>query len=90
MQRNSNHNIQRSRLLECLISARGGEVELPEILALGIAQYNARIYELRKLGFRITNRTERIAGVVHSYFRLELGEQPTLFGDIAPERSYLE
>jgi hypothetical protein len=84
----TNHYTQRSRLLQLLIEARGAEVPLPQILDLRISQFGARIHELRKLGFKITNRTERIAGVVHSYFRLELGEQPTLFGDISPARRY--
>jgi Helix-turn-helix domain len=61
---------QRARLLALLDEARGGWVPLPEILALGIAQYNARIFELRRLGFSIENRTEEIDGVRHSWFRL--------------------
>ena len=87
--RNSNHT-QRARLLQLLIEARGCEVPLPQILDLKISQYGSRILELRRLGFRITNRTEIISGVVRSYFRLELGQQPTLFDLGAPERSYLE
>jgi hypothetical protein len=46
---------------------------LPEILALGIAQYSARIFELRGMGFRIENRRERVDGVLHTYFRLNGG-----------------
>ena len=84
-----NHT-QRAQILQLLIEARGAEVPLPKILDLRISQFGARIYELRKLGFRITNRTERMAGVVHSYFRLELGEQRTLFGDVSADRSYRE
>jgi hypothetical protein len=62
---------QRARLLAPLIEARGGWVGLPTILALGIAQYNTRFYELRRLGFQIENRKQRGSdGVVHSYFRL--------------------
>jgi len=49
---------QRSQLLTLFIANRGREVPLPDILALGIAQYNARIFELRHLGFRIKNRTQ--------------------------------
>ena len=37
------------------------------------AQYNARIIELRRLGFNIQNRTEVQDGVRHSWYRLELG-----------------
>jgi hypothetical protein len=45
-------------------------VTLPVILSLGIAQYNARIYELRRAGHKIESRTERVRGQVRSYFRL--------------------
>jgi hypothetical protein len=62
---------QRARLLGELIQAKGAEVSLRQILGLGIAQYGARIYELRKLGFRIINRTERVEGQTRSWFRLE-------------------
>jgi hypothetical protein len=54
------------------LRSRHDWVSLPEILSLGIAQYNARIYEARhQLGLRIKNRTEVIDGVRHSWFRLE-------------------
>jgi alkylated DNA nucleotide flippase Atl1 len=53
-----------------LIDADGAWVALPEVLELGIAQYNARVYELRRLGFAIENRTERVNGQRHSWFRL--------------------
>jgi hypothetical protein len=39
-------------------------------LSLGVAQYNSRIFELRKSGFNIENRTESIEGIRHSWFRL--------------------
>ena len=54
--RRDSRNSQRGRILRLLIQARGGWVSLTEILALGIAQYNARLFELRGLGFRIENR----------------------------------
>ena len=57
-------------VLSLLICARGSWVPLPEILKLGVAQYNARILELRRLGFTIENRTERVNGARHSWFRL--------------------
>ena len=60
---------QRARILRLLIDARGGWVALPEIMACA-AQYNARVFELRHLGFNIENRTERVDGVQHSWFRL--------------------
>ncbi|MCI0404133.1 MAG: hypothetical protein L0212_11535 [Acidobacteria bacterium] len=65
---------QRERLLRLLEDNCGAWVPLPRILALGIAQYSARIFELRRelepRGWRIENRTERVGGVVHSWFRL--------------------
>ena len=61
---------QAAALLRLLIDAHGSWVPLPKILALGIAQYNARILELRRLGFVIENKTERIDGARHSWFRL--------------------
>jgi hypothetical protein len=61
---------QRAELLRFFLNAKGGWIPLPEILALGIAQYGARILELRRLGFNIENRTEHVDGVRHSWFRL--------------------
>lgn len=61
---------QRAALLRLLIDAHGSWVPLPQILALGIAQYNARILELRRLGFVIENKTERINGARRSWFRI--------------------
>jgi hypothetical protein len=60
---------QRGKIFELLKAADGGWVSLPEIMDCA-AQYNARIFELRRLGFRIENRTTEIAGVRHSWFRL--------------------
>jgi hypothetical protein len=51
----------RSHILNLLIAARGGEVPLPKIADCA-AQYNARIYELRRLGFLIKNRTKEVGG----------------------------
>jgi hypothetical protein len=63
---------QAAAVLRLLIDAHGSWVPLPAILALGIAQYGARILELRRRGFVIENRTERITGARqrHSWFRL--------------------
>ena len=61
--------IQSDRILSILRSANGTWVPLPEILALGIAQYNSRIWDLRKRGLNIENRTETVDGVRHSWFR---------------------
>jgi hypothetical protein len=109
---------QRGRILQLLIATRGDWVPLPTIADCA-AQYNARIHELRRLGFLIENRTKRIDGVKHSWFRLARGPEqlaPTaepdrmvkasewlsvargesmpvtgsLFGDLSPDRSYIE
>jgi hypothetical protein len=60
---------QCGRILGRLIAAHGAEVPLYEISSLA-AQYNARIWSLRKMGFVIENRTQEIDGVRHSFFRL--------------------
>jgi hypothetical protein len=61
---------QRDQILGLLIAARGDWVPLPKITDCA-AQYNARIFELRGLGFRIANRTRLVNGTKHSWFRLE-------------------
>src|SRR5438034_3026465 len=60
---------QRAAILRLLIEARGAWVPLPEIMACA-AQYNARVLELRRLGFHVENKTERVNGARHSWFRL--------------------
>ena len=60
---------QRGRILELLTTARGDWVPLPKIQACA-AQYNARVFELRRLGFRIANKTRDVSGQRHSFFRL--------------------
>jgi|GEM_PF-1867463 len=60
---------QRERIYNLLVCAQGDWVELPKIAACA-AQYNARVFELRRLGFRIENRTKEIDGVRQSWFRL--------------------
>jgi len=67
---------QRQRILDVLLAARGTEV--PSVVLSRISlQYNARVKELRELGFRIVSRTERRDGQVYGYFRLELGAPAT-------------
>jgi hypothetical protein len=61
---------QRERILELLVAAHGNWVPLPSVQACG-AQYNARIFELRRGGFRIVNRIREVNGQRHSWFRLE-------------------
>ncbi|MCI0402673.1 MAG: hypothetical protein L0212_04025 [Acidobacteria bacterium] len=74
---------QQRRLLALLDSAEGGWVPLPRILALTpkIAQYNARIHELRAKGFPIENRIiERVGGECHTEFRLVKRTVPAAAG----------
>jgi hypothetical protein len=59
---------QRERIFNLLVCAQGDWVPLLEIAACA-PQYNARIFELRRFGFRIENRTKEINGVRHSWFR---------------------
>ncbi len=65
-----NARTQRAKILDLLASARGEWVPLPKISECA-AQYNARIFELRKAGYRIANRTREIDGQRCSWFRLE-------------------
>jgi hypothetical protein len=77
-----NATTQRGEILALLIRARGEWVPLPEIMACA-AQYNARVFELRKLGFNIENRTEVVNSERHSWFRLA----PTASNKPEPEGS---
>ncbi len=67
---------QREKLLRLL--QEGGWVDLPRILELGIAQYNARIWELRRelkpKGNCIESRVVHSNGRVRSWFRLRQPE----------------
>ena len=45
-------------------------LELPEILRAGIAQFTARIFELRRRGFVIENELEHVSGQVRSRYWL--------------------
>jgi hypothetical protein len=57
---------QRDRLLRLFRSRVGEWIPLPEILAMRIAQYSSRVFELRSLGYRIENKREGD----HTFFRL--------------------
>jgi Helix-turn-helix domain len=59
-------------LLSLLRKARaeGKALTLPEILQTGIAQFTARIFELRELGFLIENELQRADGRVLSRYWL--------------------
>ncbi len=73
------YSTQQQKVLALLEANKDEWVPLPSIMALGIAQYNARIYELRKLGKRILNKTKEINGIKHSWFCLSGPEGPGLF-----------
>ena len=61
---------QRQKLLELLQSRPNQWIPLPEIMRLGLAQYNARILELRHSGYKIENKIQDIEGIRHSWFKL--------------------
>lgn len=75
----SKRKTQRSRIVALLIAAKDSWVPLPEVMRCGGAQYNARILELRQIGFPISNRIEVVDGVRHSWYRLELTPSELLF-----------
>jgi hypothetical protein len=100
----SSHNRprQRDRILALLKDCAPAWVPLPDILALGIAQYGARIFELRRLGHRIESKQDGD----RSWFRLvtalastpdamspttqePVADPESLFGELSPDRSYL-
>lgn len=62
---------QRQQILEVLIATEG---EVPSVALSRISlQYNARVKELRQLGFHITSRVERQSGQVHGFLQLHRG-----------------
>jgi hypothetical protein len=72
MQRRDSSQTQRGKILEKLINARGQRVPLPELISVA-AQYNSRVLELRRMGFRIVNEREQVNGQTHTWFRLISG-----------------
>ena len=66
-----NAKTQRATILRLLIEARGRRLPSPEIAACA-QQYNARVFELRRLGFCIENKTESDSktDTRRSWFRL--------------------
>lgn len=59
---------QTERLKELFESRPNQRISLPEILSMGIAQYNARIYELRHEGMCIINEGKRVDGIHQTWF----------------------
>ena len=68
VKRISDRFTQKGRLRELFRSRPLQRVSLPTILSMGIAQYNARLFELRSEGMNIESITERVDGVTHSWF----------------------
>jgi hypothetical protein len=60
---------QKDRIKELFESRPNEWITLPEIMALHIAQYNARIKELRGIGMAIENHWDFVDGIKHSWFR---------------------
>ena len=71
----NNYKTQQGKILKLLVEARAAWVPLMQILGLGVAQYNTRILELRRLGFVIQNKTETVNRQRHSWFRLIPGAE---------------
>jgi hypothetical protein len=65
---------QRDRLYALLYAHKNEDVGLPAILELRIAQFGARIKELRELGADIRNRRETRDGTTHSWYMLVVPE----------------
>jgi len=61
---------QERKILHLLKKKKNRWVSLTQILRMGIAQYNARIFELRAKKHKIENKTEWVGRVKHSWFRL--------------------
>lgn len=62
---------QCERLLQLLLENRGRWVPLPEILKVAGSQQSARIFELRRDGWRIENKLLRVVdGARHTAFRI--------------------
>jgi len=76
---------QRDRLLALLKSRAPGRVPLRDVMEVAGAQYNARVWELRCLGYRIANEREDD----HSFFRLVTRPTPTHPATPAPEADRL-
>lgn len=97
---------QRARIFDLLKSRQGQWVPLPEILSLGFAQFGSRIFELRRDGHKIENKTEYKNDKVLSWYKLvaeqDFGAQgvvnedrrstlaPETLIDITQDRSYAE
>lgn len=68
---------QRDRIKKLFENRPNQWIPLYEILQMGIAQYGARILELRKEGMMIENRWQIINGKRCSWFRYAKDKQRT-------------
>ena len=66
------HKSQCDRILKLLTEYAPNFCPLPEILNLRIASHTRRIHELRKAGYKIELRDERVNGQRHTAYRLVL------------------
>jgi hypothetical protein len=60
---------QRGRILRLLLENKGREVPAYLLAEIGL-QYCARVAEIRKQKYVVENRTERVNGQVHGYYKL--------------------
>lgn len=60
---------QRERIKRMFLTSPNVWIPLPRILEMHIAQYGARIKELRDRGMNIENDWEMVNGQRHTYFR---------------------
>lgn len=62
---------QKERLAEFFKQRPDTWIALPEILQLGIAQYNSRLLDCRRDGMDIKNKIEIVEGIKHSWYMYE-------------------
>jgi hypothetical protein len=85
----SKRKTQRQRVLDCLLAAHGRPVPSYELAKIAL-QYNARLKELRALGFMVTSHeTTATDGTRHTAFSLDLGF-PAEFPTSSRETSLLQ
>lgn len=60
---------QKAKIKSLFESRPNQWIPLTEILGLYIAQYNSRIFELRRDGMNIENKIEPVNGSRHTWFR---------------------
>lgn len=64
-----------TEVLRSLFNERAGQwIPLPEIMSIA-AQYNARIFTLRREGMNILNKTKIVNGIKHSWYKYETSDQ---------------